>query len=61
MLGICAEVATTESLRDKLKIKLNDLIDKNSNNEYMKYNNERMLHILFNMVNKYGTFKMYVE
>lgn len=55
MLGICAEVATTESLRDKLKIKLNHLIDKNSNNEYMKYSNESMLHILFNMVNKYGT------
>lgn len=55
MLGICVEVATTESLRDKLKIKLNYLIDKNSNNEYMKYSNESMLHILFNMVNKYGT------
>ena len=55
MLGICAEVATTEPLRDKLKIKLNHLIDKNSNNEYMKYSNESMLHILFNMVNKYGT------
>lgn len=55
MLGLCAAVATTESLRDKLKIKLNYLIDKNSNNEYMKYSNESMLHILFNMVNKYGT------
>lgn len=55
MLGLCAAVATTESLRYKLKIKLNYLIDKNSNNEYMKYSNESMLHILFNMVNKYGT------
>lgn len=55
MLGLCAEVATTEALRDKLKIKLNYLIDKNSNNENMKYSNESMLHILFNMVNKYGT------
>lgn len=55
MLGLCAEVATTEALRDKLKIKLNYLIDKNSNNEHMKYSNESMLHILFNMVNKYGT------
>ena len=57
MLGLCAEAATTEDLRDKLKIKLNYLIDKNSNNEYMKYSNESMLHILFNMVNKYGTKK----
>lgn len=55
MLGLCAEVATTEALRDKLKIELNYLIDKNSNNENMKYSNENMLHILFNMVNKYGT------
>lgn len=55
MLGLCAEAATTEALRDKLKIKLNYLIDKNSNNEHMKYSNESMLHILFNMVNKYGT------
>lgn len=55
ILGICADVATTESLREKLKIKLNYLIDKNSNTEYMKYRNERILHILFNMVNQYGT------
>ncbi|MFW2490396.1 SWIM zinc finger family protein [Clostridium chromiireducens] len=55
MLGLCAEAATTEVLRDKLKIRLNYLIDKNSNNENMKYSNENMLHILFNMVNKYGT------
>ncbi|OOM73782.1 hypothetical protein [Clostridium sp. BL-8] len=55
ILELCAEVATTEALRDKLKTKLNYLIDKNSNNEYMKYSNERMLHILFNMVNKYDT------
>jgi len=55
MLGLCAEVATTEALRDKLKIKLNYLIEKNSNNQYMEYSNESMLHILFNMVNKYGS------
>jgi len=55
MLGLCAEVATTEALRDKLKIKLNYLIEKNSNNEDMEYSNESMLHILFNMVNKYGS------
>ena len=55
MLGLCAEAATTEALREKLKIKLNYLIDKNSNNENMKYSNESMLHILFNMVNKHGT------
>jgi hypothetical protein len=55
MLELCAKVASTEVLRNKLKTKLNYLIDKNSNNEYMKYGNESMLHILFNMVNKYGT------
>lgn len=54
ILRLCAEAATTEALRDKLKIKLNYLIDKNSNNENMKYSNESMLHILFNMINNYG-------
>lgn len=55
MLRLCAEAATTEALRDKLKIKLNCLIDRNSNDENMKYSNESVLHILFYMVNKYGT------
>ena len=55
MLVLCAEIATTEALRYKLKIKLNYLIEKNSNNEDMEYSNESMLHILFNMVNKYGS------
>lgn len=55
MLWLCSEIANTEALRDKLKTKLKYLIDKNSNNEYMKYSNERILHILFNIVNKYGT------
>ena len=55
ILGLCVDVAITEVLRNKLKIKLNYLIDKNYNNEYMKYSNECMLHILFNMINKYGT------
>ncbi|AGF57782.1 putative Zn finger protein [Clostridium saccharoperbutylacetonicum] len=55
MLELCAEVAATEVIRNKLKTKLNYLIDNNSNNEYMKYSDESMHHILFNMVNKYGT------
>ncbi|OOM78355.1 hypothetical protein CLPUN_19640 [Clostridium puniceum] len=55
ILGLCVDVAITEVLRNKLKIKLNYLIDKNYKNEYMKYSNECMLHILFNMINKYGT------
>lgn len=55
ILGLCAEIADTEALRNKLKTKLNYLIDKNSDNKYMKYSNESMLHILFNMINKYGS------
>ncbi|NOW04312.1 SWIM zinc finger family protein [Clostridium beijerinckii] len=55
ILGLCVEVAATEALRNKLKIKLKHLIDENSNDVHMKYSNERVLHILFNMINKYGT------
>ncbi|CAH0437336.1 Conserved hypothetical protein [Clostridium neonatale] len=33
------------------------MIDSNSNNEYKKYSNESMLHILYEIIDEYGTKK----
>lgn len=55
LLGVCAEFADIETFRNKLRMKIEYLVNKSSNNEYMKYSNESMLHILFEMIERYGT------
>lgn len=55
ILRICTEFADVEVLRKKLKMKIEYLVNKNSSDEYMKYINESMLRILFDMIEEYGT------
>lgn len=55
ILRICTEFADIETLRNKLRVKIEYLVNKNSGGEYMKYSNESMLRILFDMIEEYGT------
>ncbi|MBW8351400.1 SWIM zinc finger family protein [Bacillus sp. IITD106] len=51
LLGICTEFADLPLLRTNLKMKIEDLLDSG----YTKYYKESLLHILFEMTEKYGT------
>ncbi|NFA43603.1 hypothetical protein EXM65_13690 [Clostridium botulinum] len=55
LLKICVEFSDVKEFRNKLKIKIEDLINKSSNKDYMKYINESMLEIIFQMLDKYST------
>lgn len=55
MFQVCAQFSEVEELRNQLTEKIKSTIDSNSNDEYKKYSNERMLHILYEMIEKYGT------
>ena len=54
LLSICAEFADIAALRNKLRMKIERLIERNSTNEYKKYSNEHMLQLLFEMIEEYG-------
>ncbi len=55
ILRLCTEFADVEYLREKLKIKIEHNLNKNSDSEYKRYINERMLQILFELIEDYGT------
>jgi uncharacterized Zn finger protein len=55
ILRICAEFADIEVLRNKLRVKIENIVNENFGNEYMEYTNESMLQILFDMIEEYGT------
>ncbi|HIG0362329.1 TPA: SWIM zinc finger family protein [Clostridium sporogenes] len=55
ILRMCTEFADVEKLRNKLRSKIECMIDKKGNNDYTKYTNENMLLILFDIINLYGT------
>lgn len=55
ILRICSKFTDIEVLREKLRMKIEDLVNKNSSDEYVKYSNESMLRILFDMIEEYGT------
>ncbi|EPY2278994.1 SWIM zinc finger family protein [Clostridium sporogenes] len=55
ILRICTEFADVEKFRNKLRSKIEYMIDKNTNNNHRKYTNENMLLILFDIINLYGT------
>ncbi|MFL0197724.1 hypothetical protein ACJDU8_19445 [Clostridium sp. WILCCON 0269] len=50
MLRLCVKFADVEEFREKLRMKIEYLVDKNSDNNYNKYSNESMLRILFDIV-----------
>lgn len=55
MFKICAQFADIKEFREKLTEKIESMIDSNSDNEYKKYSNESMLHILYEIIDDYGT------
>lgn len=55
MMRLCAEYADIEDLRNKLRLKINETMAKNSGDGYKKYKNESMLQILFKLIESYGT------
>ncbi len=55
MLRICAEFINVEEFRNKLREKLECIINENSGDYYVEYTNESILKILFHMINEYGT------
>ncbi len=55
MLRICAHFADVEVFRKKLRMKIEYLVNNKTSDDYMKYSTERMLRILFDMIEEYGT------
>lgn len=55
MLYVCSHFSDIEEFRNQLTERIKSTIDSNSNDEYKKYSNERMLHILFEIIDEYGT------
>lgn len=55
LIQICSEFADNEEFRNKLKIKIEDLLNSMSDNNHNKYEVERILLILFDIIDKYGT------
>ncbi len=55
MLGLCTKFVDIEELRNKLVMKIQYSVNKNLKNENMKYSNESMLHLLYEIIDEYGT------
>ncbi|MDF0728258.1 hypothetical protein PY093_16455 [Cytobacillus sp. S13-E01] len=55
LLNICFEFADDETLREQLRVKIESMYDKKSNDRYTHYGNERMLQLLFRLIEQYGT------
>ncbi|AIS52840.1 SWIM zinc finger domain-containing protein [Thermoanaerobacter kivui] len=55
ILWLCTEFADIEELRNKLKMRIEYLLDKDPDNSYKKYIDEKMLEILYVLKEKYGT------
>ncbi|MEI3614117.1 SWIM zinc finger family protein [Pseudogracilibacillus sp. SO30301A] len=57
LLNICSEFANDEKLRERFIIKIESILDNNPNDYYSKYENERLLQLLFKITEKYGNQK----
>lgn len=61
LLRLCVEFADVESLRNKLREKIEDAVSKNSGDAYKMYSDEAMLQLLFEITDIYGTEEEAVE
>ena len=61
LLSLCVEFADVESLRNKLRQKIEDMMGENSGDAYKKYSDEAMLQILFEITDIHGTEEEAVE
>jgi hypothetical protein len=55
LIKICSEFADNEEFRHQLKIKIEDLLNSMPDNSCNEYGIEKMLLILFDIIDKYGT------
>jgi hypothetical protein len=55
LLKICFQFADDETFREQLRIKLESMLDKKSSDRYTHYENERLLELLFQLIEQYGT------
>ncbi|MDZ5473296.1 hypothetical protein SM124_16380 [Bacillus sp. 31A1R] len=55
LLEICFEFADDVILREQLTHKIETMLDEHSNDSYTHYSNERLLQLLFQLINQYGT------
>src|SRR5690606_6650723 len=55
LLNICFEFADDEILREQLKIKIESMLNEDTNDRYLHYGNESLLQILFQLIEQYGT------
>lgn len=55
LLRLCIEFVDIEKLRNELIAKIKSIIAMNSGDEYKRYSNEKMLQILFEIIDTYGT------
>ncbi len=53
IIRICTRFSDIEEFRNKLKVKIECLVNEKSNDDHNKYESERMLLILFDIVDKY--------
>ncbi|MCC3357878.1 SWIM zinc finger family protein [Bacillus sp. REN16] len=55
LLNVCFEFAEDETLREKLKIKIESMLNEKTNDRYLHYGNESLLQLLFQLIEQYGT------
>ncbi|WP_421383190.1 SWIM zinc finger family protein [Bacillus salacetis] len=55
LLNICFLFADDEVFREKLKNKVEDSLRNDADNDYLKYTNESLLQLLYQLIEEYGT------
>ncbi|PRX24056.1 putative Zn finger protein [Orenia metallireducens] len=55
IIEISAKFAEIEEFRDELKLKIEDLVSKNLDGFYQRYHSEKLLLILFEIIDEYGS------
>lgn len=55
LLSICFDFVDDENCREQLINKIESMIEEDSNDDYLQYGNEKLLQLLFQLVEDYGT------
>ncbi|MEI3612508.1 hypothetical protein [Pseudogracilibacillus sp. SO30301A] len=55
LLSICFAFSDDEKCREQLKNKMESMIEEDTNDLYLQYGNEKLLQLLFQLIEGYGT------
>jgi hypothetical protein len=55
LLKICIEFADDEAIRNQLRMKMESMLDLQSGDRHMHYNNESVLQLLFQLIEQFGS------